>query len=199
MNLPVLALTLVLSAAYTESDARSYLQLMRKDARRNMSVDPVDGEYFYRLTMQLKAKRILEIGTSTGYSGAWFAMALMKTGGKLITLEIDPDRHAQARRNFEAMGLAPIIDARLGNALIELPRLEGPFDIVFIDAWKPDYLKYYELTIHKLRPGGVVLAHNIKNVAGPMGDFLERIRRDPAVRTEYLEESVQGLSISWKK
>jgi len=199
MNLPVLALSLLLATPYNEAEARSYMDAMRKDARRNMSVDPVDGAYFYKLTTQLKAKRVLEIGTSTGYSGAWFAMALMKTGGKLITLEIDPDRHAEARKNFEAMGLAPIIDARLCNALVELPKLEGPFDIVFIDAWKPDYLKYYELTIHKLRPGGVVLAHNTKNVAGPMRDFLDRIKTDPTVRTEFLEESIQGLSISWKK
>ncbi len=196
---PSLLLVLLSSAPFNEPAARAWLESMRKDARRNMSVDPVDGAYFYKVTTELKAKRVLEIGTSTGYSSGWFALALKKTGGKLITLEIDPDRHAEALKNFEAMGVADIVDARLCNALVELPRLEGPFDIVFIDAWKPDYLKYYELTVNKVRPGGVILAHNTTNAAGPMRSFLERIQKDPAVRTEFLQESIQGLSISWKK
>lgn len=184
---------------YSEPNARAHLEGMRKDARRGMSVDPVDGEYFYKVTQELKAKRVLEIGTSTGYSGGWFALALKKTGGKLITLEIDPDRHAEAKRAFEAMGVADIVDARLCNALIELTRIEGPLDIVFIDAWKPDYLKYYELVMPKVRSGGLILAHNTKNAAGPMTAFLERIQADPAVTTVFLPESIQGLSISTKK
>jgi len=196
---PSLLLLLLFSDPFNEPAARAYLDSMRKDARRNMSVDPVDGAYFYKVTSELKAKRVLEIGTSTGYSGGWFAMALKKTGGKLITLEIDPDRRAYAQKNFEAMGVADVVDARLCNALVELPKIEGPFDIVFIDAWKPDYLKYYELTVNKVRPGGVILAHNTRNAAGPMQDFLRRIQTDPAVRTEFLKESAQGLSISWKK
>ncbi|MBI5282970.1 MAG: class I SAM-dependent methyltransferase [Candidatus Solibacter usitatus] len=195
----VLPLLLILSGPYSEPDVRSHLDLMRKDARRSMSVDPPDGEYFYKVTLELKARRVLEIGTSTGYSGAWFAMALKKTGGRLITLEIDPDRHADAKKNFDAMNLADVVDARLCNALVELPRIEAPLDVVFIDAWKPDYLKYYELVLPKVRAGGVILAHNTKNAAGPMKDFLDRIQKDPAVRTEFLPESMQGLSISWKK
>jgi predicted O-methyltransferase YrrM len=182
-----------------DAEVRAYQQSMLRDQRRAMSVDPVDGEFFHKITLDLKAKRVLEIGTSTGYSGSWFALALQKTGGKLVTLEMDPGRHAEAQKNFAAMGLAPVIESRLGNALELLPTLEGPFDIVFIDAWKPDYLRYYELVLPKVRPGGVILAHNVKNVAGQMGDFLSRIRQDPAVRTEFLAESIQGLSISWKK
>lgn len=186
---PLLVTCLLLSAApYSESAARAYLEGMRRDAHRAMSVDPVDGAYFYRLTLQLKARRVLEIGTSTGYSSAWFAMALKKTGGRLTTLEIDPDRHAEALRNFAAMGLADTVEARVANALYELPKLEGPYDIVFIDAWKPDYLKYYELALGKVRSGGVILAHNTRNAAGPMHGFLDRIQSDAAVRTEFLPE-----------
>jgi caffeoyl-CoA O-methyltransferase len=195
----VIPLLLVLSGPYNEAGARTHLDNMRKDARRGMSVDPPDGEYFYKVTSDLKAKRVLEIGTSTGYSSAWFAMALKRTGGRLVTLEIDPDRYAEARRNFESLGVADVVDARLCNALVELMRIDGPFDVVFIDAWKPDYLKYYELVLPKVRPGGVILAHNTKNAAGPMKAFLDRIQADPAVRTEFLPESIQGLSISWKK
>lgn len=192
-------LLILLSEPYSEQRARSVLESMRKDARRYMSVDPQDGQFFYRLTLELGAKRVLEIGTSAGYSGGWFAMALKKTGGKLITLEIDPERHAQAVRNFAAMGVSDVVEARLANALVEVARLEGPFDIVLIDAWKPDYLRYYELVLPKVRRGGVILAHNTRNAAFTLKPFLERIRTDPAVRTEFLEESPQGLSISWKK
>ncbi len=196
--IPLLLLSL-LAEPYSEARAREVLAAMRKDARRNMSVDPEDGQFFYRLTLELKAKRVLEIGTSTGYSGGWFAMALKKTGGRLVTLEIDPERYAQAVKNFASMGLADVVDARLANALVETARLEGPFDIVLIDAWKPDYLRYYELVLPKVRRGGAVLAHNTRNAEFQLRPFLERIRTDPAVHTEFLAESPQGLSISWKK
>ena len=195
----LLLLLALLAPPYTEAGARAQLELMRRDSRRAMSVDPVDGEYFYKVTLEMKAKRVLEIGTSTGYSGGWFAMALEKTGGRLITLEIDPDRHAEAKRSFEAMGVASIVDARLCNALYELMKIDAPLDIVFIDAWKPDYLKYYELVLPKVRSGGLILAHNTKNAAGPMAEFLARIQNDPAVKTVFLPESIQGLSISTKK
>lgn len=195
----LLLLVSLLAEPYSEQRARAVLESMQKNARRDMSVDPVDGRFFYRLTLELKARRVLEIGTSTGYSGGWFAMALKKTGGRLITLEIDPGRHAEALKNFAAMGVSDVVEARLANALTEVARLDGPFDIVLIDAWKPDYLRYYELALPKVRRGGVILAHNTRNAAFTLQPFLERIRTDPAVRTEFLAESVQGLSISWKK
>ncbi len=195
----LLLLVSLLAGPYSEQRARAVLESMRKDARRNMSVDPADAQFFYRLTLELKARRVLEIGTSTGYSGGWFAMALKKTGGRLITIEIDPGRHAEALKNFAAMGVSDVVEARLANALTEVARIEGPFDIVLIDAWKPDYLRYYELALPKVRRGGVILAHNTRNAAFELRPFLERIRTDPAVRTEFLAESVQGLSISWKK
>ena len=195
----LLLLLSLLAEPYSEERARAVLEAMRKDSGRHMSVDPIDGQFFYRLTLELRAKRVLEIGTAAGYSGGWFAMALKKTGGRLITLEIDPERHAAAVKNFAAMGVADIVEARLANALTELPKIDGPFDIVLIDAWKPDYLRYYELTLPKVRRGGVILAHNTRNAEFQLRPFLQRIRTDPAVRTEFLPESVQGLSISWKK
>ncbi len=194
-----LLLLSLLAEPYSEERARAVLESMRKDARRHMSVDPEDGRYFYRLTVELKAKRVLEIGTSAGYSGGWFAMALKKTGGRLITIEIDPERHAAALKNFAAMGVSDVVEARLANALTEAARIEGPFDIVLIDAWKPDYLRYYELVLPKVRRGGAILAHNTRNAAFTLRPFLERIQNDPAVRTEFLDESPQGLSVSWKK
>lgn len=199
--LPIMAVLLSGAAepSFDAGAARRHLDSMRPDARSAMSVDPVDGEYFYKVTLDLQAKRIVELGTSTGYSGGWFALALKQTGGRLITLEIDEGRHNAALSNFKSMHVADVIDARLCNALEELDKISGPIDIVFIDAWKPDYLKYYELVIDKVRPGGVILAHNVKNNARAMSPFLEKIKTDSRVRTEFLEESLQGLSISWKK
>ncbi len=188
-----------MAADFNATAAKDHLQSMRPNARRAMSVDPVDGEYFEKVTLQLKAKRVLEIGTSTGYSGGWFALALKQTGGRLTTLELDEGRHNEAKANFKAMGVSDIVDARLCDALEELKKIEGPIDIVFIDAWKPDYTKYFDLVIDKVRPGGVILAHNVINNARSMNDFLQKIKTDPRVRTEFLEESHQGLSISWKK
>lgn len=172
---------------------------MRRDARRTMSVDRQDGEFFYRLTLELKAKPVLEIGTSAGSGGDWFAMALKKTGGRLITLEIDPQRHAEAVRNFAAMGFAKVVEARLANALVKVARIDHPFDIVWIDARKPGYLCDFELVLPKVCCGGAILAHNTRNAAFTLRPFLERIRNDPAVRTEFLPQSPQGLSISWKR
>ena len=120
----LLLLLSLLAEPYSEERARAVLEAMRKDSGRHMSVDPVDGQFFYRLTLELRAKRVLEIGTAAGYSGGWFAMALKKTGGRLITLEIDPERHAAAVKNFAAMGVADIVEARLANALTELPKIE---------------------------------------------------------------------------
>ena len=195
----LLVLLALFATPYSEASARAHLESMYKDSRRGMSVDPVDGEYFFKITQEIKAKRVLEIGTSVGYSSGWFAMALKKTGGKLITLEIDPDRQAEAKRTFETLGVSDIVDSRLCNALFEVMKIDGPLDIVFIDAWKPDYLKYYELVLPKVRSGGIILAHNTKNAAGPMADFLKQIQNDPAVKTVFLPESIQGLSISTKK
>jgi predicted O-methyltransferase YrrM len=198
--LPALLLPLLLPAADpSEQSIRQYQHRLLVRQRENMNVDPADGEFFYSLTEKLAAKRVLEIGTSNGYSGSWFAMGLRKTGGKLVTLEINTGRHKEALDNFTAMGLAAHVDARLGDALALIPTIDGPFDIVFIDANKSDYLRYYEMVLPKVRKGGVILAHNTRDLASSMRPFLERIQSDPAVRTEFLEGSLQGVSISWKK
>lgn len=169
---------------------------MRRDARRTIGVDREDGEFFYRLTLELKAKRVLEIGTSAGSGGDWFAMALKKTGGRLITLEIDPQRHAEAVGNFAAMGFAEVVEARLANALLKVARIDHPFDIVWIDARKPGYLCDFERVLPKVCCGGAILAHNTRNAAFTLRPLLERIRNDPAVRAEFLPQSPQGLLIN---
>jgi predicted O-methyltransferase YrrM len=103
---------------------------------------------------------ILEIGTYTGYSGICMARGLGKDG-KLITLDINDELEAMVRGFFEESGLADQIDYRLGNALDIIPTLSGPFDMVFIDADKSNYARYYDLVIDKMNPGGIILADNV--------------------------------------
>ena len=149
--------------------------------------------------LRLKAKRVLEIGTAHGYSALWLAMALRKTDGRLVTLEIHEGHQAIAHQHFTATGLNAIVDSRLADALEEVPRLEGPFDLVLIDAIKTDYLRYYDLVLPKMRKGGVIAAHNVASNSGELGDFLKQIKTDPAVRTVFFRGSARGLSLSYKK
>ncbi len=168
-------------------------------SERSLSIMPSEGEYLSNLATKLKAKRVLEIGTASGYSGVWLGLALRETGGRLITLEIDPQRHSRAVQNFKEAGLDDIIDARLTDALQEIPKLAGPFDLVFIDAWKPDYAKYLAMTLPLVRSGGIIIAHNVRNQQREMPEFLEAIRNNPALSTEFVEVTRSGFSVSTKK
>jgi caffeoyl-CoA O-methyltransferase len=127
---------------------------------RMLNVPPEHGKFLWSMAGATNAQRVLEIGTSDGYSTIWIARAVSETSGKIITLEIDEERHKEAVENFKKAGFDKIIDARLGDALKEIPKLEGQFDFIFIDAWKPDYIKYYQMVMPKLKPGGLMLAHN---------------------------------------
>ena len=92
-----------------------------------------------------------------------------------------------------------MVDARLTDALDEVPRLEGTFDLVFIDAIKADYLRYYEMVLPKVRKGGAVAAHNVTSHANDLRDFLFKIKADPSVRTEFFAGSNHGLSFSYRR
>ncbi|MBI3664986.1 MAG: O-methyltransferase [Acidobacteria bacterium] len=176
-----------------------HLSHMRATEKGMMNVASKEGEYLSELVKKLKAHRALEIGTSNGYSGVWLAMGLRETGGKLLTLDIDEGRRSLALKNFKATGLDDVIESRLGDALKIIPTLEGPFDLVFIDAWKPDYKKYLDMTLPLVRSGGVIAAHNVESHPQDMQDFLLAIRTNPQLRTEIVKLGPGGLSISYKK
>jgi predicted O-methyltransferase YrrM len=163
------------------------------------NIDARDGAYLHDLVVRLKAKRVLEVGTANGYSGIWMAMGLRKTGGRLVSIEIHEARHAAAREHFTALGLAEIVELRLADAVDEVKRLEGPFDLVFLDAGKSDYLHYYETLLPKLRAGGVIAAHNVKTRSSDLAPFLDKIRSDSRVRTQIYDGSRQGISVSFKR
>ena len=166
--------------------------IMESQRYRNV---PVQDGRFLRITAQaMNAKNVVEIGTSTGYSGIWFGMALQKTGGKLITYEIDAKRAAAARANFKRAGMADIITLVEGDAHEEVKKLKEPIDILFLDADKEGYIDYLNKLLPLVRTGGLVIAHNINpRMADPK--FMEAITTNPDLETIVRSE----VSLSLKK
>ncbi|MFN2387029.1 MAG: O-methyltransferase [Thermoanaerobaculia bacterium] len=171
----------------------------RRGTWRDMNVPEADGRVLHDLIVKKRFRRAVEIGTSTGHSAIWIARALAKTGGKLVTIEIDPDRHRTALGNFREAGVASYVDARLADAHELVPRLEGPIDFVFSDADKDWYTKYFEALWPKIAPGGCFTAHNVLNtrMAG-IREFLERVDRLPDGQTTIDKSSPSGISITCK-
>lgn len=141
-----------------------------------IAVSAPQGKLLYLLALSCGAKRILEVGTLAGYSAIWMARALPE-GGQLITLEYDPHHAEVARANIERAGLASRVDVRVGAALTTLPKIEGPFDFVFIDADKENYPAYYQAALERARPGAMIVADNVVRE----GAILDRDSRDPRV------------------
>ncbi len=174
-------------------------------AWRDMNVPEADGRLLHEIVIKNGCRRGLEIGTSTGHSGIWIAWALAKTGGRLVTIEIDSGRHREAVENFREAGLSPFIDARLGDAHEVVRALDGPFDFVFIDAEKEGYVDYAEAVIPKLSPGGCIVAHNVyapgagRRSGGGTGAYAEFMRARPDFETTYPVESRGGLAVSFRK
>ncbi len=166
-----------------------------------LNVPYQDGKVLHDLAVQLGAKRILEIGTSTGHSTIWLAWAAAKTGGKVTTIEIDRGRHERALANLEAAGVARYVDARLGDAHELVKTLPGPWDFVFQDADKDWYLQYFLDLDPKMAPGGCYTAHNVARArAGEVRRFLDRVRGDPRYDTRFAEgASGEGISVSCRK
>ncbi len=158
-----------------------------------------DGRLLHDLIVEKGYQRGLEIGTSNGYSTLWLGLAFRKTGGELITIEIDPLAGLEAQKNFRQAGLGDVIDLRINDAFDEIPRIEGDFDFIFIDAWKPDYLKFLELVRDRVRPGGAITAHNVLSYADDMQDFLDALEREPNLQTTIHGVSREGVSVSIKE
>lgn len=168
---------------------------------RDLNVPESDGKLLHDLIVRRRFTRALEIGTSTGHSGVWIAWALARTGGKLITLEIDPARHRTAVANFEEAGLSAWVDARLGDAHEMVPALPGPFDFVFSDADKEWYKNYFVAVWPKMAPKGCFTAHNVSGRgAGPgIREFLAHIGTLPDGDTTIDTSSSAGVSITCRR
>jgi predicted O-methyltransferase YrrM len=161
---------------------------------RYANVPMEDGRLLRMLTESMQAKHVVEMGTSTGYSGLWFGLALNKTGGKLTTFEIDENRANTARENFKEAGFSDIITVILGDAHEEVKKLEGPIDLLFLDADKEGYVDYLDKLLPQVRPGGLIVAHNI-NARMADANFIEAISNKPELETLFM----QGMSLTMKK
>jgi caffeoyl-CoA O-methyltransferase len=176
----------------------------RRGTWRDMNVPEIDGRKLYDLIIENNYKNALEIGTSTGHSTIWMAWALSKTGGKVITIEIDEDRYEKALANFREAGVSEYIDARLADAHTLVKELNGPFDFVFSDADKGWYTNYFIDVYPRLIVGGCYTAHNISarkrsgSWAKGADEFYEYIQTLPDMETSLFSEG-NGLSISYKK
>jgi predicted O-methyltransferase YrrM len=162
------------------------------------NVPEVDGKVLYDLIIKNNFKRAVEIGTSTGHSAIWIAWALSKTGGKLVTIEIDKSRYEKALANFEKAGLSDYIDARLADAHQLVEELNGPFDFVFSDADKDWYKNYFTALAPKLEIGGCFTAHNVASNWGGIKEFVDYVQSLPNFDTTIDRSSSAGISISYK-
>jgi len=170
----------------------------------DMNIPSADGQLLYDIIIKNNYRSALEIGTSTGHSGIWIAWALSKTGGKLITIDIDEGRHKRALENFKEAGLSEYIDARLADAHKLVKELKGPFDFVFSDADKDWYKNYFIDVEPKLVTGGCFTAHNVSERGrgygsyGGQGEFLQYVKSLKNYETT-VNSAGGGVSISYKR
>lgn len=178
--------------------AKARLAWMREKQGNLWNVNADEGAFLRGLVEKVHAKRALEVGTSNGYSSIWIAMGLRRTGGHLQTLEIDPGRARLAGENFRAAGVDSLVTLKLGDARKEIPALSGPFDFVFIDAWKQDYVLYLDDVLPKVRPGGVIVAHNVTDLRDELQDFIHAVQTNPQLKTTIENPGPGGFSVSYK-
>ncbi len=189
----------VRSASVLDQKVKAVLD-QKKGQWRDMNVPASDGQLLYDIILKNGFTRGLEIGTSTGHSTIWIAWAMSKTGGKLITIEIDERRQKEALANLEEAGLSDYVDARLANAHDLVKELKGPFDFVFSDADKDWYINYFTDVSPKLVKGGCFTAHNVRPSRGMSGTraYLKYVQ-DMDTFTTTVENRGGGLAISYKK
>lgn len=172
--------------------------MFQNQRRGMMNVSPADGRLLRLLTEAVGAKHVVEIGTSNGYSGIWFCLALRTTGGKLTTHDIDEGRASLARENFKRAGVADIVTLVMGDAHETVKKLKEPIDILFLDADKPGYIDYLNKLLPLVRPGGLILAHNT-SMGRQMQDYITAITTNPNLDTLFVDREGAGIGVTLKK
>lgn len=185
--------------ALLESDARQW---------RDQNVPAADGRILHDLIVERGFTRAVEIGTSTGHSTTWIAWALSKTGGKLVTFEIDRRRYEEAKQNIAAAGLSDYVEFVLGDAHEAVPALKGPYDFVFSDADKDWYINYFDALYPKLTADACFTAHNItersvqggeRGRRGDATDYYNHVLQIEDMETYIHPRSQGGVAISCKR
>ena len=176
----------------------SILKAIRAADKGQLAVSEEDGRFLRVLVATRGAKSILEIGGANGYSAIWIGLGLRQTGGHLTSIEYDPARAKTAADNIRKAGLSDIVTVVSGDAFKEIPKLSGEFDFVFLDAWKPDYQKFFDMVFPRLTPGGLFTAHNVINKKTDMEPFLKTIQTHPQLFTSIVSPGSEGMSVSVK-
>jgi len=192
---------LVYSGEQNKKSAEFRNEFVKNFRRTGLNTTPGDAMMLRILVESSGAKRGIEVGSASGFGAINMGIAFERTGGHLYTLEIDPQSAKVCRDNLQKVGLENTVTCIEGDALKTLPKLEGEFDFVFIDALKQDYLKYFKLIEAKLKPGAVVVGDNVIRSAKAMKDFLDYIQNSPDYDTVTIRASMEkndGMTISYK-
>jgi predicted O-methyltransferase YrrM len=174
MDSPLMSLLDELARFGDANDARE-----TERARRMLNITPDTGRLLWILLQASRATRVLEVGTSNGYSTIWLADAVRARGGRVTTLEKNPEKARLARQNLARAGLLDHVELREGIAAETLATLPGPFDFVFLDADRPSYRLYLDLALPRLAPGGLLVADNVVSHADELREYLERVKSHP--------------------
>ena len=208
MRLILVALLIALAAVPTPAQQgspgaltptiESVLKSIRAADKGLLAVSEEDGRFLRLMVAMRSAKSVLEIGAASGYSGIWLGLGARESRGRVVSIEYDPQRAKEATANIQKAGLADVVRVVSGDAFAEIPKLQGTFDLVFLDAWKPDYKRFFDLVYPRLDPGGVFLAHNVVNKASEMEPFLKTIQSHPRLFTSIVSPGSEGMSVSYK-
>lgn len=174
-------------------------RMQREQGAGMMNVPERDGRLLRLLAESIDAKHVVEIGTSNGYSGIWLCLALTRTNGRLTTYEIDRRRAALARESFKRAGVDGLVTLVLGDAHREVKKLKRSIDLLFIDADKDGYLDYLRQLLPRVRPGGLIVAHNMNMRSAGIGRYLEAVAAREELETLLLHMDGPGLGVSLKK
>ena len=168
------------------------------EGRWYLNVTTREGRVLRQLTEAMGAKRIVEIGTSSGYSTIWLALAARANGGKVFTHEIDPEKIKIASANFKKAGLDDVITIIEGDAHETIKQHKEPIDVLFLDAEKKGYLDYLNQLLPRIRPGGLILGHDMHR---PMPDprYIKAVTENPDLDTSFLMMESFGISMTLKK
>src|SRR5687768_3397240 len=203
------ALAAIALAAFTGArcaDARSdaspdipaiLAEIKAKD-RDQYAISEEDGRFMRLMIATSGTKRALEIGGASGYSAIWIGMGLRATGGRLVTIEYDAVRARELTDNIKRAGLSDIVQVVSGDAFEQIPKIAGTFDFVFLDAWKKDYKRFFDMVYPRLDARGLFLAHNVVNKRNEMGDFLDAVLKHPSLWTTIVSPSGEGMSVSMR-
>ena len=184
--------------AQTAEVGKVLAEIKAKD-KGQLAVSEEDGRFLRLMVATSGAKRALEIGGASGYSAIWIGMGLRATGGRLVTIEYDAVRAKELTENVRRAGLSDVVEVVAGDAFQQIPKITGTFDFVFLDAWKKDYKRFFDVVYPRLDARGLFIAHNVVNKRNEMEDFLAAVHKHPSLWTTIVSPSGEGMSVSLKR